>query len=377
MPVESSKRNKITGPAELVHSDVGMLLAGTKSILDVDYKIAFPREHKRHMAQQRKRKRSNLLFDATPVVVANDAQKKPPQLLRVPDGVDVASRRKKFNLSQAPTSIAKNLDGQTALDILKGLGDIRMIGTAQFAMKTPSATDFASFDPEIFEQTTLKIPKSDSRSNLLKRTITKCQDRYLNQESRKLLKHHLASLALDEIAGAAYNWRKSSYSELKKHLMIAAGVRQVGKISLSVRLEDFNLLLPPEDPIENKDGLTAVNCLHQLRDAGMIGKTRFVNTSPSKSEFASLNPLNYEHVQLTIKRGKDKNISILRKDLCYGQDRDVKTQTRKALRQHLASLALSDITGPENRWSDLTFAELRKFLKQKSSARKLPSPPSD
>jgi hypothetical protein len=140
-------------------------------------------------------------------------------------------------------------------------------------------------------------------------------------------------------------------------------------------LEEFNLLLPPEDSIENRDGDTAIVCLNQLRDVGMIGKTRFAMKSPSKSKYASFNPLNYEHVQLTIKRAEDKHISVLREDLYYSQDRDVKKETRRALRQHLASLALCDLTGPRKRWSDMTFAELRDFLKEKSAAARFSPPP--
>jgi hypothetical protein len=370
---QNKKRRKVAG-SELVHSDIGKLLMETESIFDIEYKVAFPKDHDRHMAQQRRK--NKLLFQKTKVKVKNGKQQ-PSDTQQVPEGVDILSRMKVFNVSLPPKSIAKNVDGQTALDVVKALEDVGMVGPSQFGMKTPSSSDFASFNPVDYEHTTLTIPRSKGRYNVLKQTVIKSQDRDLKKQSRKSLKQHLASLALDDITGPNFDWTKSTYSNLKTFLMSAAGVHEneIGKVSLTARLEEFNLLLPPEDPIENRDGDTAIVCLNQLRDVGMIGKTRFAMKSPSKSKYASFNPLNYEYVQLTIKRAEDKHLSVLREDLYYSQDRDVNKQTRRALRQHLASLALCDLTGPRKRWSEMTFAELRDFLKQKSAAARISPPP--
>jgi hypothetical protein len=370
---QNKKRRKMAGN-ELVHSDIGKLLIETESIFDIEYKVAFPKDHDRHMAQQLRKKKSKLLFQKPKVKVKNGKQQ-PSDTQQVPEAVDILSRMKLFNVSLPPKFIAKNVDGQTALDVLKALEDVGMVGLSQFGMKTPSSSDFASFNPVDYEHATLTTPKSKGRYNVLKQTVIKSEDRDLKKQSRKSLKQHLASLALDDITGPNFDWTKSTYSNLKMFLMADAGVDEIGKVSLTARLEEFNLLLPPEDPIENKDGVTAIVCLNQLRDVGMIGKTRFAMKSPSKSKYASFNPLNYEHVQLTIKRAEDKHISVLREDLYFSQDRDVKKQTRRALRQHLASLALCDLTGPRKRWSEMTFPELRDFLKEKSTAAKFSSPP--
>jgi hypothetical protein len=370
---QNKKRRKMAGN-ELVHSDIGKLLIETESIFDIEYKVAFPKDHDRHMAQQLRKKKSKLLFQKPNVKVKNGKQQ-PSDTQQVPEAVDILSRMKLFNVSLPPKFIAKNVDGQTALDVLKALEDVGMVGLSQFGMKTPSSSDFASFNPVDYEHATLTTPKSKGRYNVLKQTVIKSEDRDLKKQSRKSLKQHLASLALDDITGPNFDWTKSTYSNLKMFLMADAGVDEIGKVSLTARLEEFNLLLPPEDPIENKDGVTAIVCLNQLRDVGMIGKTRFAMKSPSKSKYASFNPLNYEHVQLTIKRAEDKHISVLREDLYFSQDRDVKKQTRRALRQHLASLALCDLTGPRKRWSEMTFPELRDFLKEKSTAAKFSSPP--
>eukprot|EP00980_Cylindrotheca_fusiformis_P000684 scaffold167_cov110-Cylindrotheca_fusiformis.AAC.12 len=353
---------------EIVHTDAGQRFWERTSILDIGYKIAFPKEHARHMAERRREEEQNQLFETTEGY-------DPKQKIELPSGVvqqkaGIISRMKSFNITTPPETVATNIDGQTSLDVLKALEDVGIVGTFQFDMKSPSPSKFAECNPSEYEEVVLTIPKGNSRNNVLNHTVVVSQDRHINTQTRKALKHYLTSLALDEICLPAVDWRTSSYSEIKKNLIRAGGEREIGTISLTSRLEEYNLMLPPDDPIENKNGLTALACLNLLRDAGLIGKTRFAMKSPSKSKYAALSPLNYENIQLKIKRGKDKNISILRKDLNYSQDRDVNKQTRKALRHHLASLALGDMTGPEKQWSEMTSSELLAFLKENARAAK-------
>ena len=112
-----------------------------------------------------------------------------------------------------------------------------------------------------------------------------------------------------------------------------------------------------------KDGSTAVACLKQLKDSHLISDFTWKYENPSQTPYASFNPTEHEHVRLTIH--KDDSVP----NLVYEQDRDINTVSRQSLKQHLASLALCDITGPQRRWSDLTFAELREFLAEERNKR--------
>lgn len=58
--------------------------------------------------------------------------------------------------------------------------------------------------------------------------------------------------------------------------------------------------------------------------------------------------------------------------LQYDQDRQVNSQSRKALLQHLASSALSDIVGPSIKWDKMTLKELRAALRNVKSAASKP-----
>jgi hypothetical protein len=367
---QHNNKNSISDEKKL-HSEIGDSFP-TESILDVPYKIAFPEEYRQHTNKQQQQylKRKHHTDNVKPA----DSS----------EAISIRKRRKKFKMIMLSKTITKNVDQQTALDILKALEDIGMIGPSKFSFTTPSGSEFASFNPEEYEYTKLVISASSQKSNnILKQAIEVSQDRDLKKQSRKPLKHHLASLSLQDMTGPKLDWTKCTYGELKQHLMQQAGLTSIvtlknnkdsskrassGKIALTTRLEEFKLVMPSEDLQMNKDGDTAVQCINQLRDTGLIGKTIFRMTSPSKSKYASIDPPNYENIRLSIKKAKTKKVlGVLREDLHYSQDRDVNKQTRRALKQHLASLALCDITGPQRRWSEMTSAELKEFLKEKNT----------
>jgi hypothetical protein len=46
----------------------------------------------------------------------------------------------------------------------------------------------------------------------------------------------------------------------------------------------------------------------------------------------------------------------------YEQDREINTVGRKIVQQHLASIALHDVTGPAVRWAELSYKDLKKLL---------------
>ena len=138
-------------------------------------------------------------------------------------------------------------------------------------------------------------------------------------------------------------------------------------VYVNERRREFGHQLVPTSPLTNSENQNSILVLKQLHDAGLIGEIDWQLTSPSKSNYAVFDPQSHEHVSLTIHPGPTKQESVLEKELFYEQDREIYNESRKNLQQHLASLAICDITGPERRWTDLSFKELRQFLKQRSS----------
>lgn len=111
------------------------------------------------------------------------------------------------------------------------------------------------------------------------------------------------------------------------------------------------------------DGLSAVACLKQLEDAGLVGLVQWETITPSP--IASKDSDKFECVRLLVKQGEDEATSVLHEDLVFEQDRDLNVRSRKTLKQHLASLALCEITGPSIKWTDQSFLDLREKLQQR------------
>jgi hypothetical protein len=139
-------------------------------------------------------------------------------------------------------------------------------------------------------------------------------------------------------------------------------LRKRKDVDVMARLKKFKKIPPPEEPVINSDGQTAMVCLKQLQDCGLVGSVEWTAVSPSKSAYAVIAPHLHEHNCLTVKRGIGESTSVLTTDLFYEQDREVNSVNRQGLRHHLASLALLEITGPRRLWSSLSFTELREFL---------------
>lgn len=314
--------------------DIQHLLQNAESIFALGYKDGF---------QSRKKRNEK--------VVGNPKTRATPAA--------VVARMKSHEVESIPNEMPKNKKSQSPLEILQALGDIGMVGSWKFDMARPSPTKFAAFDPEAFELTTLSVQSSDKPNSVLKEAFALSLDREINTYTRKVVKHQLCSMALNRLTGPKHDWSKSSLQDTKLFLMNESGLDNIAKGSNS---EDWT------SPISTKDGSTAIECLKQLRDVGMIGKTRFV-TSPTKS------PPDAEIMQLIVKRAQNKSKGILKKDLSYKQTRELQTQTKRTVKQRLASMALADIAGSDIKWNDLTFPELRDLLMEKSQATKF-SPPA-
>ncbi|CAJ1933396.1 unnamed protein product [Cylindrotheca closterium] len=312
--------------------DIEQLLQQSESIFALGYKDGFQSRKKRD----------------------EQALEKPKK--RAPSA-SLVDRMKSYEVESIPNEMPKNKIGQSPIEILKALADIGMIGDLKLDMTRPSPTDFAAFDPEAFELTTLSIQSSDESNSVLKESFALSLDREINTYPRKIVKHQLGSMALNRLTGSKLDWSKSSIKDVKLHLMNESGLRNIAKGS---NVEDWT------DPITTKDGSTAVECLKQLRDIEMIGKTRFLTRK---------SPPNSEIMQLIVKRAQNKSKGILKKDLSYEHTRDFQTQTKRIVKQRLASMALADIAGSKIKWNDLTYPELRDLLMEKSQATKF-SPPT-
>jgi len=321
--------------ADGTDEDIEQLLQNAESIFALGYKDGF---------QSRKRRNEK--------AGGGKPKKREP-------AAAVVARMKSHKVESIPNEMPKDKNGQSPLEILKALTDIGMIGSLKFDMTTPSPTSFSAFDPEAFELTTLSIQSSDTPNSVLKESFALSLDRETNTYTRKIVKHQLCSMALQRLTGPKLDWSKSSLQEVKLYLMNESGLDNIAKGSNG---EDWT------HSISTKDGSTAVECLKQLRDIGMIGKTRYV-TSPTK------NPPNAEIMQLIVKKAQNKSKGILKKDLSYEQTRELQTQTKRTVKQRLASMALTDIAGSEIKWNDMTYPELRDLLMEKSQATKF-SPPA-
>lgn len=144
--------------------------------------------------------------------------------------------------------------------------------------------------------------------------------------------------------------------------------KRKGQLDVAERMRSFQIEPAPTDWVTSKDGQTPVACLKQLHDSGLIGPVNWVYQRPSTSAYAAFNPQEHECVSLTVSKGSDPAQSALGENLFYEQDRDINHVSRQAIKQHLASFALCDITGPGVKWSELTFKDLRHYIVSRQPA---------
>jgi hypothetical protein len=161
--------------------------------------------------------------------------------------------------------------------------------------------------------------------------------------------------------------QRESSQRQKKAAPLPAEAKSIHDVQdLNQRLGEFNKTMPPATPEANKEDLTALYVLTQLHALQFVGPIEFNITSPSTSGYASWNPKNYEHYHLRIPPSKTKTANVLNRTLNFDQDRDLSQQSRQAIKQHLADLALTELLGPEVSWKSLNFADLRWTLQNRN-----------
>ena len=132
------------------------------------------------------------------------------------------------------------------------------------------------------------------------------------------------------------------------------------------RMRQIQMTPPPSEPSKNIDGLTAVQCLQQLKDVQLLSIIQWEWIAPSQTPYASFNPEAYETVKLTIKVSnisKDSdNDTKEQEELVLEQDRNVNEVSRKILKQGLASLALQKLLQVKKSWTEMNMSEMKEQL---------------
>jgi hypothetical protein len=348
---------------EITHSDLGNLLQGKKSILDIDYKIGYKNERDM-MMRKKKPKTPKFSLKVEVKVNGNDPEVKvngnDPVVV-----VNMSSRMKKFNITMPLKNPPVNLDGLTAMECLSQLSDIGLIGAVKCALTTPSKSDYASINPTNYEHLKLTVQRGKPASPLLGKDLTYDQDRDKNSQSRQALKQHLASLALRDITGPENIWSEVTIADIRKKLegkavdfkVKVSSVKATPAGKKAKRKAKAGDKVKEEPNGLNLDGQTAMTCLKQLADAGLIGEVIF-----SAEKESNL----LERLHLTVNQGA--NDLVVSKDLEFSMDREVNSQSKQVRKQQLASFALGDMTGPTREWSNMTFADLRSFLLKKKES---------
>ena len=110
-----------------------------------------------------------------------------------------------------------------------------------------------------------------------------------------------------------------------------------------------------------RDGVTALACLKQLEDSGLVGAVAW------DIKVADSHPNSTERIRLTVSRGGKQEGSMLLEDFSLEQERTATGPSRQAIKQNLSSLALSRISGPKVKWTELSYKDLKRLLKQNAS----------
>jgi len=132
---------------EIEHSDPGPFLTKLKTVDQVDFRVAYQKNKKR----ERKGLRKVGAVKMTVQVKPSSTVQQPSPEARVKNGehqnpvaanrngkpavdVDVPSRMEQFKIQPPPTAPIKNLDGETAMAVLKQLGDLKLIGEVKVCL---------------------------------------------------------------------------------------------------------------------------------------------------------------------------------------------------------------------------------------------------
>jgi hypothetical protein len=286
-------------------TDMGGIISDSESLENVEFMRAYQSYRKKETKLEKRKSRWHSKGN-TETTSINDVENE--------EYINEMARMEKHEITPPPTTPKKNVDGFNGMQCIKELCDIGVLTQVKWSRKAPSHSTYASIDPELYEEVKVEIKGHGF-------TLVFCQDRNRNLFSRKVMKHHLASMALSQIF-SNINWITMSTDEMKSHL-VSSNSTQINQVN-----------------VENRN---ALQCLHELKDSGMFEVSwDFSSDSPST-----------EHVLLNVKSGVEE-VNFNSKEM-----RNIYKTSKATTKQNLAGAALCQLLGSEANWKNMTLSEMK------------------
>jgi hypothetical protein len=139
---------------------------------------------------------------------------------KIGNQIDIRKRMVQFKIIEPPQDPLRNLEDHTASMLLNQMEQAKML-SFKWDSITPSPTEFASFNPKRHECIRLnvkagKMPLSISLGEAGRKYE---QDREVFNQSKTLLKLHIASMALQDLLGPGKRWPSMTFAEMKAKMM--------------------------------------------------------------------------------------------------------------------------------------------------------------
>ncbi len=302
MNLGDKKRFSDNEKEESKFTDMGTIISNTKTLENVEYVKVYQSIQKN--GDKRKRKAR---FQHTEISSMSD--------INTFELNNEMSRTEKFGDTPIQPHPDLNIEGLTALQCLLELSVAGCL-TVKWGRTAPSQSTYASVYPELYEEVKLEV-----KSQIISKVFA--QDRNRNLFSRKLMKHHLASIALRHIF-LGNDWKELTINEMK-----------------DLAMNDFT-----EGYTVNIDQRNALQCLNELKDSRMFEITW---------EFSSKTATT-ENVQLLLTSSTNEL------NFTMEEVRDVYKTSKASLKKNLAASALHQLMGKENDWRSMSLNQMKAYL---------------
>lgn len=310
-------------------SDMGKLLVnalGDDTCLeDVGYKIVY--QSREGAKVERKQKPGRVDKGKPPkkedMTSSFGTEKLPPSpVVKEEIIVYEKSRMQEFGIELVSQPVL-NTEQFNALQCLQQLYDSGLVRELKWEYQTPSASKYASINPNAYEEVKVTVKVSDDDS------FTLSQDRNTKVFGRKAVKHTIASIAMAKIFETHGDWAKFPIPRMKSLLS------RTPAANTNSNYEDLNL--------------NALQYINLLKDAKCL---------TISWDFATKDDdVNVEVVTLYIKgegTRTDTNIDIKLKEY-----RNIYHNTKASSKHHLATKAMEEI---HLEWNLMTIQELRDHI---------------
>jgi hypothetical protein len=309
---QSKKTGESEPSKEGKHSDMGKLLVNAlgddTTLENVGYKMVY--QSKEVVIEAEKRKKTNVIAatgEKTPLDKKNSSSRSFERELMQYE----MKRMKEYGLK--PPEISRNsADGFNALQCLQQLYDADLICELLWEYNMPSKTKYASEYPDFYEEVKVSISILDDEPFRIS------QDRNSKLFSRKLVKHTLASIIMDQLFRDKDEWHKKNVKEMK-----------------------YILTPTPKANIVNEDA-NALQCLHHLRDARLVEVSWDFHDHSETTEIVRLS-VNGNGINLVLE-----------------EIRDVYQHSKATLKHRLAGEAMEKLMSVIGKdWRSMSISEIR------------------